>query len=373
MLNRPAVVDILDRPKGVMRPGLSPGSIETFFTNGLRPFVRELDRLGVTRLCDVDDGVLRAYAETVATLPISRSRKRLRLLTVTRIWLHAPHLPAADQIRMPPWEAARADDFTSALFGPPAPMGENMTPPIHPATMSPLLLWALRYVERFAQDIIRAKEIRDAMVAQVRDHSRPGEQEVWEQFLDGLRGNDGSVPGWLLTGNRPAIAAQYLAAKLDVGRNTIWDHRPDDIPICIGAPLDLEIEGRVEGDPWVDSVDFYEVDGWIRRLSAACFVVIAYLTLDTIVMLGGQVTASMLAEAEGIRPSAATNRLVNLDREGYLVRKPRGRREGARALAKPVLALPEAEAAEDRAFALSAAAGPRRVLEDAVRQPREGH
>ena len=51
-------------------------------------------------------------------------------------------------------------------------------------------------------------------------------------------------------------------------------------------------------------------------------------TLDTIVTLGGQVTASMLAEAEGIKPSAATNRLVNLDREGYLVRKPRGRREG---------------------------------------------
>ena len=51
-------------------------------------------------------------------------------------------------------------------------------------------------------------------------------------------------------------------------------------------------------------------------------------TLDTIVMLGGQVTASRLAEAEGIRPSAATNRLVNLDRGGYLVRQPRGRREG---------------------------------------------
>ena len=51
-------------------------------------------------------------------------------------------------------------------------------------------------------------------------------------------------------------------------------------------------------------------------------------TLDTIVVLGGQVTASRLAETEGINPSAATNRLVNLDREGYLVRQPRGRREG---------------------------------------------
>ena len=51
-------------------------------------------------------------------------------------------------------------------------------------------------------------------------------------------------------------------------------------------------------------------------------------TLDTIITLGGQVTASRLAETEGIGPSAATNRLVNLDREGYLVRQPRGRREG---------------------------------------------
>lgn len=51
-------------------------------------------------------------------------------------------------------------------------------------------------------------------------------------------------------------------------------------------------------------------------------------TLDTIIVLGGQVTASRLAATEGIRPSAAANRLANLDREGYLVRQPRGRREG---------------------------------------------
>ena len=51
-------------------------------------------------------------------------------------------------------------------------------------------------------------------------------------------------------------------------------------------------------------------------------------TLDTINVLGGQVTASKLAVTEGIKPSAAANRLVNLDRGGYLVRHQRGRREG---------------------------------------------
>ena len=51
-------------------------------------------------------------------------------------------------------------------------------------------------------------------------------------------------------------------------------------------------------------------------------------TLDTIIVLGGQVTASTLATMEGIKPSAAANRLANLDREGYLVRRSRGRRDG---------------------------------------------
>lgn len=51
-------------------------------------------------------------------------------------------------------------------------------------------------------------------------------------------------------------------------------------------------------------------------------------TLDGIFELGGHVTASQLAEAENIRPSAAKNRLVNLDRAGYLIRQKRSRREG---------------------------------------------
>ena len=51
-------------------------------------------------------------------------------------------------------------------------------------------------------------------------------------------------------------------------------------------------------------------------------------TLDTIIAFGGRVTASSLAAIDSIRPSAATNRLVNLDREGYLLRQRRGRREG---------------------------------------------
>lgn len=51
-------------------------------------------------------------------------------------------------------------------------------------------------------------------------------------------------------------------------------------------------------------------------------------TLDGIFELGGRVTASQLAEAESIKPNAAKNRLVNLERAGYLIRQQRSRREG---------------------------------------------
>ena len=51
-------------------------------------------------------------------------------------------------------------------------------------------------------------------------------------------------------------------------------------------------------------------------------------TLDAILRLGGQVSASTFAQQEGIGASAAQNRLVNLQREGYLVRHQRSRREG---------------------------------------------
>ena len=66
----------------------------------------------------------------------------------------------------------------------------------------------------------------------------------------------------------------------------------------------------------------------VKATPVGCLTQTASNTLDSIIMLGGRVTASMLADTEGIRSSAAINRLVNLDREGYLIRQPRSRLEG---------------------------------------------
>jgi hypothetical protein len=51
-------------------------------------------------------------------------------------------------------------------------------------------------------------------------------------------------------------------------------------------------------------------------------------TLEHIRRAGGQVTSAMVASIVDIEPSAATNRLVNLERKGYVYRFHRDRRTG---------------------------------------------
>ena len=278
MMNLVPVLEVLERPQGSIHTRLSPSSVRSIYKD-LVSFRRELERRDIMQLCDVSPEVLQDYAEMVAGLPVSWGAKYAKLWAITRIWLHAPHLPVSDRIGMPPWEAAGSEDLIHDLLGrPPAP-GENLTEPIHPATMSPTLVWCLRYVEEFAEDIIQAKELRDSLLAQFREHSRPGDRERWNQYVDELRRRGGALPGRLTRRGREQVAVQYLAATLDVARETIVNSsRHRGIPIQIGAPLDIEIGGRIDGTPWTSSIDFYEVDQWVRRLAAASFAVIGYLS-----------------------------------------------------------------------------------------------
>ena len=50
----------------------------------------------------------------------------------------------------------------SDVLGPANWSSENKTIPIHPQTMSALLVWALRFVENFSDDILTAKTMKSA-------------------------------------------------------------------------------------------------------------------------------------------------------------------------------------------------------------------
>ena len=113
------------------------------------------------------------------------------------------------------------------------------------------------------------------------------------------------------------LARNYLAATLDVGLTTIDNHRPSDIAIRVGAPLDVEIRGQIEGEQWVAAIDFYEVGAWVRRLATACAVVTSYLS--------GLRPEECLALKRGCcQPSDSTDELSGYEIRGLTFKK-RGR------------------------------------------------
>lgn len=127
------------------RSVVSAGSVMTAMT-GFRKFARWLDAQGVARLTDVDQEMLEKYAAYLGEKGFTDGHDERQLFALTRVWAYAPHLLPEDRLVMPPWEdpGAAIIDFLGDDFS--RERGENREVVIHPATMSPLLVWALRMV-----------------------------------------------------------------------------------------------------------------------------------------------------------------------------------------------------------------------------------
>jgi hypothetical protein len=130
---------------------MGDGSIQRVITNW-RSFTIWLHDRQITALAHVNGDVLGDYAGHVAAQRRSESTSRHALYAVSLLWGFAPHLPPADRIPTPPWETHGVQHYLPTDLS----VNENATAPIHPAVMSPLLLWAMRFVQDFADDIITA-------------------------------------------------------------------------------------------------------------------------------------------------------------------------------------------------------------------------
>ena len=315
-VNLDTPMDELGRPPHtVLR--LSASSVAGHLTGSWRPFVRWLAEQGIGSISEADADVLTNYREQVAELPISPKSKDLRMLGLWRMWRYAPCLPAEDRLMQPPWEAADYEDDISDWDSPRESRSENRTLPIHPETMAALLVWSMRFVNDFSSDILRARQRRTDMDANIRQRRRDGDLQRWNRYLNGLRHDREPLPGLTLDNGDTGLAVSYLAAKLDVSSSIIQAHRPSDIEIRVGAPLDVEIRGQIEGERWTAAIDFYEVDAWVRRLSTAGLVVTAYLS--------GMRPEECLALKRGCcQPSDPTDELSGYEVRGLTFKKRGG-------------------------------------------------
>jgi hypothetical protein len=140
-LTQDTPLDQLDRPASVRRR-LAPSTLKTLRAD-LQPFLDWLATRGTPELSQLDQEDLREYAAEVAAAPVGQNPKSRRLFALSRLWLLSPYMRPNARLTQPFWEREGMEQ----VIGKSEWTAENKSIPVHPATMSALLVWCLRLVQ----------------------------------------------------------------------------------------------------------------------------------------------------------------------------------------------------------------------------------
>ncbi|MDX2544085.1 hypothetical protein ACOT81_20930 [Streptomyces sp. WI04-05B] len=272
---------IQDTPPG--EPPITIASIRTYFSC-VRRFVLWADTRG-RPLGQVSGEDLDAYHRELVVLRLSlsttyRDRRAVRMLWAYRSRL-SEHL-LLDPQRRPVWQAwARAN---------PRRHGENLTARIPENVLGPLLTWALRWVDDFAEDVLAARAERDTI--DTRPPAGADPLSALRCVLNDFRRHGQrlpAAPAWLPTGRRsPEMSPNFphLARLAGFPRLRFDKARPRrlimeatrELGVDTDSPLTHTVRARLEGRPWLERVSYYEMARLERLLQVACWIVIAYLS-----------------------------------------------------------------------------------------------
>lgn len=218
-----------------------------------RRYAAWLTGRGITRLADVEAACHSEWALHVARLPVAGRTRGLALNPVSVLWGMAPHLPDADRVPMPPWEAEGLRHYLPPDEG----RSENGTAPVHPAVMSPLLAWALRFTEDFAADILAALAEYERLRSRIAACHNPEAATRLAALLNEHARTGTPLPGEMVKG-RTCAAVSYLAgttgASITQAGNALRRAR---LPAGSSAPLGTPVTGRLRGQPWTGPISYH--------------------------------------------------------------------------------------------------------------------
>ncbi|MFF4512085.1 hypothetical protein [Streptomyces mirabilis] len=203
-----------------------------------------------------------------------RSRAPLRLLWRWRQHL-GEHALRFDPLHLDGWGES----------GPNQRKGENHTDRLAEEILGPLLVWALRFIDDFAPDILEAdrrwRDTRTKPVGRTSAHSNVGArlQVLLDEHVTAGR----PLPGYE---GQPSIL--HLSRLLDCDRVSLTSHREavDAAAAVVGVADSAfveDVQGRLDGRPWVESITtnhktVNSLAALGRHLQAACYIVIAFLS-----------------------------------------------------------------------------------------------
>jgi hypothetical protein len=242
---------------------------------------RWLRSRGITTLADCTTAVLHAWGQHLNDRGLSRGRVEKALASVTRLWAFDQLSARPAGIGRPPWDESGTRDYLPEHA---KGRGENSTEPLEEQTIAALLIWAMRLVEDFADDIIAAfTEARRLTAAAAATRATQAGQAPLEAYLHPLIQGGSPVPARRMRGrwmaSRTYICAmtgasghQFDAFAAQHDLTGLAARRPGS------SPLAVPVTGQVNGRPWRTASDFTEAADLMRHLGTAAFVVAAYLT-----------------------------------------------------------------------------------------------
>jgi hypothetical protein len=276
-------------------PGQSQPRVETIRSHFSRVlvFLVWADRRGVTSLAALAAEDLAAYqAHLLERRDGTAGWRHARRHGVRLFWAYRARL-VTDHLTVDP-------DQLEAWADPDHKTGENRTQRIPEGVLGPLLGWALRWVDDFADDVVRAHDewlalkvnsqanrVRRGVGVSARGDVRRRLEEVLARYraerrpLPHYRIEDGPL--------RPRgtwVNLAHLARELDCGPATLREpplrtlvaEAADDVGIADDTWLRAEIRGQLDGRPWRSAVSYEELPMLARQLQTAAYLVIAYLS-----------------------------------------------------------------------------------------------
>jgi len=201
---------------------------------------------------------------------------------VRTLWSYRAHLPQPARLSPDPWDGAGGSRMAGR-----SPSQTNKTPRISAATMETLLAWSLTMVERIGEDIIAAHTDYHRLHAGTHPsqaaYGHLGPSDRVRTFTNQARQAGTALPGRPGTGE-PTVNWSHLARLLHLHPTALG--RPDLRQMITESGLGIardsflgSITARIDGRPWRHRpITVTELPTLLRLLSAAAFVVIAYLS-----------------------------------------------------------------------------------------------
>lgn len=262
---------------------LAPATARSEFTEIKRFTTWLRDHRGapdLTTLTGKDISAYAAHIQTILRNPASSARARA---AVRRIWRYRNALPGDRLLFDPQHVEGWAETERSQR-------GENRTDRLPEPVMGPLIVWATRFVDVVAPDILAMTEEwaqlrrNRASIPKAHGRRRPDLLPALEQLLARHLAENRPLPGRKGVINYSFLANMLSTSRSSLDRTADYVERINAAAAIVGIDHETHfytpVRGQLDGAPWLDKISNEYGDGSLpvlsRLLQIACYTLISF-------------------------------------------------------------------------------------------------